>query len=173
MVHAVERINSSDFMDSNGDVRLQADFTDDLGNIVDDLPEARIFSSVDTQPFAFEEPSKPAETALITQQERWDDLLGEMIDKYPSNDLARTAMIQKYGERPEGSQENSPEINGEKPVLISPDVVAIQAIYNEPILKKQIDAIDNDFFKSDAEKKREIAELVARRRAKLELNAKY
>ncbi|MES2630609.1 MAG: hypothetical protein V4611_01510 [Patescibacteria group bacterium] len=173
MVHASERLDQHTFLDSDGDVRLAADFVDALDNVID-APDAQVLDMAYVAPEALEvAPELTAEEArLIAQQDNWDQLLDDMSDKHSSHLLALAAMINKYGERPIAPVPERVQDDAEKPSTTLLGAEAIKAINNDPFTEKAIAKIRNHPTKSDAAIEREVVELIARRRAQLEINSK-
>ena len=102
----VERLSGGVFdsdlvVDSNGDVKSGADYSDGFGNTIDqpDEPEATFVLPVLKPEGSAEEPDEL--TPLEKAQLDWDNRFDEFDDNAPSTDIARARMINKYGPRPE------------------------------------------------------------------------
>lgn len=156
-----------DVLDSNGDVKPDADYKDALGNFIElpDEPSVEVYS--------IPEPVKPEEetaTAELTPLERaqleWDDRFDEFDNNAPSTDIARDRMIQKYGPRPEAPAQPVAQ-EAEQPAIADPESVHgfVRGV-KEASLQRQLDEVDANPRLRPAEKESEKLLIRARFRAR-------
>lgn len=132
-----------DVLDSNGDVKPDADYRDALGNFIElpdepavEVPTATLSESSPERPLAEEL------TPLERAQREWDDRFDEFDNNAPSTDIARERMIQKYGPRPEAPAQTPAEA-AERPVITDKqEVHGFVRGVKEASLQRQLDEVD-------------------------------
>lgn len=132
-----------DVLDSNGDVKPEADYKDALGNFIE-LPDE---SSVEV--YSIPEPLEPEADTVTTEltpleraQQEWDERFDEFDNKAPSTDIARDRMIDKYGPRPEAAVQSATQEAEQADIADSEFVHGFVRGVKEASLQRQLDEID-------------------------------
>lgn len=158
----VERFGGN-VLDSNGDVKSAADYTDTLGNVIDlpDEPEATFVIPALASESNPEEP-KDEPTPLEKAQAAWDDRFDEFDNSAPSTDIARERMINKYGPRPESLEAVS------SAAVIVDRQLAHKTVegFKDANLQRKLDEIDKNPKLRPDEKESEKILVIARHKAK-------